>query len=102
MGRTPEGLEQRVIDLFTAKGTTVVTNVPGPRKPVYIAGTPISGVLVWAPCSGNVSMTISIFSYAGDLTVGLMADSGLVPDPEELVTDFETELSRLLEMEPQP
>lgn len=100
MGRTPEGLEQRVIDLFTAKGTTVVTNVPGPRKPVYIAGTPISGVLVWAPCSGNVSMTISIFSYAGDLTVGLMADSGLVPDPEELVTDFEKELSRLLELDP--
>mgnify|MGYP001335283176 CR=1 FL=1 len=102
MGRTPEGLEQRVIDLFTAKGTTVVTNVPGPREPVYIAGTPISGVLVWAPCSGNVSMTISIFSYAGELTVGLMADAGLIPDPEELVTDFEKELSRLLELEPQP
>lgn len=102
MGRTPEGLEQRVIDLFTAKGTTVVTNVPGPRDPVYIAGTPISGVLVWAPCSGNVSMTISIFSYAGDLTVGLMADAGLIPDPEELVTDFETELSRLLDLKREP
>jgi len=34
MDRTPEGVEQRVIDLFTAKGTAVVTNVPGPRKPV--------------------------------------------------------------------
>jgi WS/DGAT/MGAT family acyltransferase len=99
MGRTPEGLEQQVIDLFTAKGTAVVTNVPGPREPVYLAGKPISGVLVWAPSSGDVSMTISIFSYNGDLTVGLMADAGLIPDPDELVADFETELRALLELD---
>jgi len=99
MGRTPEGIEQRVIDLFTAKGTAVVTNVPGPRKPVYLAGTPISGVLVWAPCSGDVSMTISIFSYDGQLTVGLMADAGLIPDPDELVSAFEDELAELLAMD---
>jgi WS/DGAT/MGAT family acyltransferase len=99
MGRTPEGLEQRVIDLFTAKGTAVVTNVPGPREPVYLAGTPISGVLVWAPCSGDVSMTISIFSYDGNLTVGLMADAGLIPDPDELIGDFEVELAELLAMD---
>lgn len=98
IGRTPEGFEQRVIDVFTAKGTAVVTNVPGPRKPVYLAGKPITGVLVWAPCSGDVSMTISIFSYAGDLTVGLMADAKLIPDPDELITDFEDELAELLEM----
>ncbi len=99
MGRTPEGLEQRVIDLFTAKGTAVVTNVPGPREPVYLAGTKVAGVLVWAPCSGDVSMTISIFSYDGELTVGLMADAGLIPDPDELITDFEDELKALLELD---
>jgi len=99
MGRTPEGLEQRVIDLFTAKGTAVVTNVPGPREPVYLAGKKIAGVLVWAPCSGDVSMTISIFSYDGELTVGLMADAGLIPDPEELIADFEEELQQLLALD---
>lgn len=99
MGRTPEGLEQRVIDLFTAKGTAVVTNVPGPRKQVFLAGTPVSGVLVWAPCSGDVSMTISIFSYNGELTVGLMADAGLIPDPNELIADFDHELQELLALE---
>ena len=99
MGRTPEGVEQRVIDLFTAKGTAVVTNVPGPREPVYLAGTPITGVLVWAPCSGDVSMTISIFSYDGKLTVGLMADAGLIPDPDALIHDFEADLAELLAMD---
>lgn len=99
MGRTPEGLEHRAIDLFAAKGTAVVTNVPGPSKPVYLAGKPISGVLVWAPCAGDVSMTISIFSYNGELTVGLMADAGLIPNPDELIADFEQELQELLALD---
>jgi hypothetical protein len=99
MGRTPEAVEQRVIDLFTAKGTAVVTNVPGPARPVFLAGTPVAGVLVWAPCSGDVSMTISIFSYNGMLTVGLMADAGLIPNPDLLVGDFESELQALLELD---
>ncbi|MBK8293538.1 MAG: wax ester/triacylglycerol synthase family O-acyltransferase [Solirubrobacterales bacterium] len=100
MGRTPERVERRVIDLFTAKGSAVVTNVPGPTQPVFLAGTLVAGVLVWAPCSGNVSMTISIFSYNGKLTVGLMADADLIPDPDELVADFEHELQALLDLDP--
>ncbi|MGZ5326590.1 MAG: WS/DGAT domain-containing protein, partial [Solirubrobacterales bacterium] len=35
------------------------------------------------------------FSYAGEITVGLMVDAGLVPDPDEIVTDFERELDSL-------
>jgi len=44
-------------------------------------------------------MTISIFSYDGELTVGLMADAGLIPDPEELIADFEEELQQLLALD---
>ena len=43
----------------------VLTNVPGPRRALSVAGTPLGGVLVWAPCSGSIGMSISIFSYAG-------------------------------------
>ena len=30
------------------KATAVATNVPGPKQPVYLAGTSVRGVLVWA------------------------------------------------------
>jgi hypothetical protein len=40
-------------------------------------------------------MSVSIFSYAGRVTVGVMADAGLVPDPETLVEDFQSELEAL-------
>ena len=95
MGMTPPQLEERLVGLFSGKASAVVTNVPGPVDTVYLAGTPVSGVLVWAPCSGEMGMTVSIFSYAGEVTVGFMTDVGLVPDPAPLVAAFDAELRSL-------
>ena len=98
MGRMPPRIESAIIDVFSAKGTTVITNVPGPTEPVYLAGTPVRSVAVWAPTSGSVPMSVSIFSYDGDVTVGVMADAGLVPDPGTLVAGFRAELDALSRM----
>ncbi|MGA9860374.1 MAG: wax ester/triacylglycerol synthase family O-acyltransferase [Solirubrobacteraceae bacterium] len=94
-GLTPEPLERRIVDLFSAKGTAVMTNVPGPKKPVYLAGTPVATVLVWAPTSGHIGMSVSIFSYRGEVTIGLMVDAALVPDPDQIVTRVEHEVQLL-------
>jgi hypothetical protein len=40
-------------------------------------------------------MTVSIFSYAGDVTVGFMVDTALLPDPHPLVRAFDAELRAL-------
>jgi diacylglycerol O-acyltransferase len=95
VGVAPAQVEKLVIDMFTAKGTAVMTNVPGPRETVYLAGTAVRGVLVWAPTSASVSMSVSIFSYDGDVTVGLMVDAGLIPDPEKIIESFGEELDEL-------
>jgi len=95
IGATPPAVEDRLIGFFTQKASAVVTNVPGPREQVYFAGTPVEGVLVWAPCSGSIGMTVSIFSYMGEVTVGFMSDTGLVPDPQPLVDAFDAELRAL-------
>jgi hypothetical protein len=84
-----------MIDYFTAKASMVVTNVPGPKRQISIAGTPVAGVLVWAPCSGDMRMTVSIFSYAGKVTVGFLTDAGIVPDPQPLADAFRAELLAL-------
>jgi WS/DGAT/MGAT family acyltransferase len=95
MGLTLTQIESAMVDMFTARGSAVITNVPGPREPVYLAGSPVSAVAVWAPTSGSVSLSVSIFSYNGRVTVGVMADAGLVPDPETMVEGFRTELDAL-------
>jgi diacylglycerol O-acyltransferase / wax synthase len=73
----------------------IQTNVPGPARPVALAGTPVAGVLVWAPCSGHMQMSVSLFSYAGKVTVGFLADAGVVPDPQPLADAFRAELLAL-------
>ena len=95
IGLTPPWVEDRLIGFFTDKASLVVTNVPGPREPLGFAGVPVEGVLVWAPCSGSLGMTVSIFSYAGEVTVGFMVDTALLADPEPLVRAYERELATL-------
>jgi WS/DGAT/MGAT family acyltransferase len=93
IGRAPEPIERRIIDLFSAKGTAVMTNVPGPQQPVYFAGTPVRTGLFWVPTSGHIGMSVSIFSYQGEVTVGLMVDAALVPHPGQIVIELEQELT---------
>ncbi len=92
---TPAPVERRIIDLFSGKGTIVSTNVPGPPEPVYLAGVPVRGVLVWALTSGHIGMSVSIFSYRGEVTVGLMVDAALIPTPAEIVKQVEHEVRAL-------
>ena len=91
-GHAPEPVERRIVDVFTGKGTAVMTNVIGPSEPVYMAGTPIRSSMFWAPTSGHIGMSISIFSYCDAITIGLMVDARLVPDPTAIVDQLEREL----------
>lgn len=95
-GHTPYGVEQAVLDLFASKGTAVVTNVAAPSQPLYLAGRRLRGLIGWPPESGNVALGVSIISFDGHVVVGLLADAGLVKEPEFLLHQIERELSRAL------
>jgi len=97
MGRAPVAVEQRILDLFTAKTTAVVTNVPGPREELYLAGRAIREIFFWVPQSASVGMSVSIFSYRDTVTVGFMTHASLVPDPGALAGELVAELAELRE-----
>jgi len=99
-GLAPEPIERKIVDLFTGKGTAVVTNVPGPSRTVYLAGVPVRSVLVWAPTSGHIGMSVSLFSYRREVTIGLMVDASLVPDPSGVIAQLEHELDALERLKP--
>ena len=99
-GLTPAALERYIIDFFTAKASAVMTNVPGPRQTVHLAGSPVRTVLVWAPTAGSVGMSISIFSYAGRITVGLLAHADLVPDPQRILGRLPREIAAMDRLTP--
>ena len=60
-----------------------------------IAGVLVSRLIFWVPQSGRMGIGISIFSYAGEVTIGVLADAGLVPDPAALVADLHAEFAAL-------
>ncbi len=67
---SPERMSVFLTNFFANKAVGVLTNVPGPRSQIALAGTPVSGVLGWAPTSGDQPMSITIFSYNGRVHVG--------------------------------
>lgn len=84
------------VQLFTNRTVGVLTNVPGPPIPVYLAGARVEGIAGWAPVSGDQPMSFSICSYNGDVVVGIACDTELVPGYEAIVDGFAAAFRRLV------
>lgn len=98
IGMTPAQIQNMLVDMFGAKATAVMTNVPGPVIPLYLAGQEIDGIMFWVPQSGRVSLGVSIISYAGKVWLGVATDEGLIPDPDTIIQGFYDEYEILLDM----
>jgi diacylglycerol O-acyltransferase / wax synthase len=91
IGFTPNQMEKVFTSIFAMKATAVMTNVPGPRQTLYLAGTPLRQFIFWVPTSADLALGVSIFSYDGQVTIGISVDAGLVPDPEGIAAGIEAE-----------
>jgi WS/DGAT/MGAT family acyltransferase len=101
MGVLSSELQDVAVSLFGAKATAVVTNVPGPRQTIYMAGAPARELMFWVPQSGRLGLGVSIISYAGQVRLGVATDLGLVSDPEAIVKAFHEEFELLGRLLPQ-
>lgn len=88
---SPE-IEGLAVEIFGSKATAVMTNVPGPRETIYMAGKPLRSMMFWVPQSGKLGLGVSIISYAGQVRLGVATDAGLVPDPGSIIDAFEREM----------
>lgn len=102
VGRSPGAVEDLAIDVFASKGTGVMTNVPGPRTPVTLAGRRLAGTIGWGPTSGDLALGVALFSYAGSATIGLCVDTTTVADPRRMLDDVLLELDGLLRLTRRP
>lgn len=91
MGIAPAEVEKLGVEFFASKSSAVMTNVPGPRQPLYFAGQRIEKIMFWVPQSGRMGLGVSIFSYAGEVVLGVITDAGLAPDPETIIEGFHEE-----------
>jgi diacylglycerol O-acyltransferase / wax synthase len=94
-GHGPTALITVLISIFSAKGSVVVTNVPGPTAALHLGGHRLAGAIAWPPQSGSIGVGVSVISYAGNVVLGVMADDRRVPDAQRLLATLVAELSDL-------
>ncbi|HTN67015.1 MAG TPA: wax ester/triacylglycerol synthase family O-acyltransferase [Burkholderiaceae bacterium] len=96
MGIAPEFIKERVLEALAANASVVITNVRGSEQPRYFAGERITRQMFWVPQSGGIGIGVSILSYAGQVSFGVVTDTRRVPHPDVITRRFAGEFQALL------
>lgn len=76
--------------------SVVVSNMPGPPVPLYLAGAKVAGVYPFGPLLPGTALNVTVLSNMGDLDVGLFGCPDLVPDLWDLADAFPHAVDALL------
>ena len=96
VGVAPKIIQQQFLDILAAKASTVMTNVPGPKQPLYLAGSCLEQCMFWVPQSGDIGIGVSILSYNDNVQFSLITDRHFVPDPETITPLFAAEFDKMM------
>jgi WS/DGAT/MGAT family acyltransferase len=86
----------RVFDHVAPLFNVIVSNVPGPDFPVYLAGARMESLHPLGPIMEGVGINITVFSYLDSVHVGIQACWDLVPDVGVLGAAMEAALAELV------
>jgi WS/DGAT/MGAT family acyltransferase len=101
---TPPGLIALAARMYTRAGlarrtppavNVVISNVPGPTFPLYLAGGPLVALYPMGPLLMGMSMNITVFSLNGMLDVGIVSCPDTVPEAHLIADFFEPALEEL-------
>jgi diacylglycerol O-acyltransferase / wax synthase len=73
----------------------VVTNVPGPQIPLYLAGRRMIDPFPMVPLAKNQGLGIALLSYAGRINFGLVGDYDVMWDLDDFANDVHESLAEL-------
>jgi WS/DGAT/MGAT family acyltransferase len=74
----------------------VVTNVPGPQYPLYLAGSELLNVYPLVPLAENTALGLAIMSYNGSVSFGLTSDFDALPDLDALAAELRAAVLELV------
>jgi diacylglycerol O-acyltransferase len=75
---------------------TVTTNVPGPRQPRYLLGRRMVEILPYVPIASRLRTGISIFTYCGEVTIGITGDYAYADGLDRMARAIEQDIQDLL------
>src|SRR4051812_30924806 len=84
----------------------VISNVPGPRDPLYLAGAQLQANFPVSVVTDGVGLNMTVMSYRDHVDFGLVGDRNLMGDTWPLMEGLERSLDELCEVickkKPQP
>ncbi|WP_280368588.1 wax ester/triacylglycerol synthase family O-acyltransferase [Nocardia wallacei] len=88
----------RTASRFPQRGVAALaTNVPGPRRPLQLAGREVQEIWPCIPVAMRVRTTVAILSYTDRLTFGITGDYDSTPDIDVLASGIADEIAVLLD-----
>jgi WS/DGAT/MGAT family acyltransferase len=94
---TLHSLGVRLASQFSSQVYNVlVTNVPGPPRPLYAMGARMLDMYPVVPLAGGQAVSVGITSYDGSMHYGLNADRDAMPDVEVLAAALTESLDELV------
>jgi len=96
LGATPRQMQSEIQNYYAKKATAVMSNVPGPQAPLYLAGSQLEQIMFWVPQSGDIGVGVSILSYNGGVQFGIVTDDAIADDPHQIINRFAPEFEKLV------
>jgi len=96
LGTTPKQMQSEIQNFFAKKATAVMSNVPGPQAPLYLAGSKLDQIMFWVPQSGDIGVGVSILSYNGGVQFGIVTDEAISVEPHQIIRRFAPEFEKLV------
>jgi diacylglycerol O-acyltransferase len=96
IAQAPQSVGETLTRFVANKSVGLLTNVPGPRAPLYMSGHKVGGILGWVPTSSDQSIGLCIFSYVGEVNIGIATDAGIIPDPDRLAACIQSAFAGLV------
>ena len=76
----------------------VISNVPGPRFPLYWAGARVESLHPIPVTIDGAGLNLTVVSYEDRMHFGIVADRGTVPDVEVIADYLETAMAEYVEL----
>ena len=88
---TGSRITKRINPIFNC----VITNVPGSQSPLYLHGARMLSTMGMTPIYDGVGLLITVFSYAGAVTITATSCPEIMPDTDVFVGYVEESLGEL-------
>ncbi|MDO8364905.1 MAG: wax ester/triacylglycerol synthase family O-acyltransferase [Actinomycetota bacterium] len=95
-------LMSRVSNRLVLPANVTISNVPGPRQPLFFGGAKLEAYIPVSIVTDGMGLNITVHSYLDRLDFGIIAARELVPDVWDMADMHIAEIDRLFQATGQP